>query len=109
MTTYDLHQHLWPAPFVTALRKRTNPPRLVRKELTTTEGSFAVDLRDHDPEARLDALDRDGVEVAVLSLQPSLGLDGLADEDRSELEETWAEAARDLVAAGAGRFLAFSP
>src|SRR5262245_2614415 len=109
MTTYDLHQHLWPAPFVTALRKRANPPRLVGNELTTAEGTFTIELRDHDPESRLETLDRDGVDVAVLSLQPSLGLDGLPDEDRGELEDGWAEAVRDLVAAGAGRFLAFSP
>jgi 6-methylsalicylate decarboxylase len=108
-TTYDLHQHLWPAPFVTTLRKRTSPPRLVRNELTTAEGTFRIDLRDHDPETRLETLDRDGVDVAVLSLQPSLGLEGLPDGDRGELEDTWAEAVQDLVAAGAGRFLAFSP
>jgi hypothetical protein len=109
MTTYDLHQHLWPAPFVTKLRKRTNPPRLVRNELTTAEGSFAIDLHDHDPETRLEMLDRDGLDVAVLSLQPSLGLEALPDDDRAELEDGWAEAIRELSTASAGRFLAFSP
>jgi hypothetical protein len=109
MPTYDLHQHLWPEPFVTTLRKRPKPPRLVRNELTTAEGSFAIRLQDHDPETRLEMLDRDGLDVAVLSLQPSLGLDALPDEDRAELEEAWAEAARELVTASAGRFLAFSP
>jgi hypothetical protein len=109
MTTYDLHQHLWPAPFVTTLRKRTNPPLLVRNELTTAEGSFAIDLRDHDPETRLETLDRDGLDVAVLSLQPSLGLERLQDGDRAELEDAWAEAIRELITAGTGRFLAFSP
>jgi hypothetical protein len=109
MTTYDVHQHLWPPPFVATLRKRTSPPRLVRNELTTAEGTFTIDLRAHDPETRLETLDRDGVDVAVLSLQPSLGLGGLPDRDRDELEDTWAEAVRDLVEAGSGRFLAFSP
>src|SRR5262245_6253233 len=109
MATYDLHQHLWPAPFVATLVRRSDPPRLVRDELTTAEGSFTVDLRDHDPDARVETLDRDGVDVAVLSLQPSLGLDRLPEGDRGELEDAWAEAVQDLVASGAGRFLAFSP
>jgi 6-methylsalicylate decarboxylase len=109
MPTYDLHQHLWPAHFVATLRKRTNPPRLVAGELTTAEGTFAIDLHDHDPEARLATLDRDGLDVAVLSLQPSLGLDALPDDERAELEDEWAEAVRELVEVSAGRFLAFSP
>jgi predicted TIM-barrel fold metal-dependent hydrolase len=109
MTTYDLHQHLWPARFVATLRERTNPPRLVRDELTTAEGTFLVDLRDHDPEIRLRTLDRDGLDVAVVSLQPSLGLDALPDADRAELEEAWADSIQELVTASAGRFVAFSP
>ena len=109
MTTYDLHQHLWPAAFVASLRGRTNPPRLVRDELITAEGRFQIDLDEHDPETRLGALDRDGLDVAVLSLQPSLGLDALPDEERSELEDAWADSVHELVTASAGRFLAFSP
>jgi 6-methylsalicylate decarboxylase len=109
MTTYDLHQHLWPAPFVAALRGRTHPPRLVRDELITVEGRFRIDLHDHDPDTRLRTLDRDGLDVAVLSLQPSLGLDGVPDEERAELEEAWVESVQELVTASAGRLLAFSP
>jgi hypothetical protein len=109
MTTFDLHQHLWPAPFVAALRGRTRAPRLVADELETAEGTFRIDLDEHDPANRLRALDRDGIDVAVLSLQPSLGVDGLADEDRDELEEMWASSVQELVATSEGRFLAFSP
>jgi amidohydrolase family protein len=109
MTTFDLHQHLWPAPFVTTLRARKRPPRLDGDELTTAEGTFLVDLGAHEPDARLKALDRDGIDVAVLSLQPSLGLDALRDEERAELEDAWADAALALVEASDGRFRAFSP
>jgi 6-methylsalicylate decarboxylase len=109
MTTFDLHQHLWPEAFAAALRGRAKPPRLVRNELTTAEGSFAVDLHVHDAEARLQTLDRDGVDVAVLSLQPSLGLAGLPDPERAELEDAWSDSVHELVTAGAGRFRAFSP
>jgi hypothetical protein len=109
MTTYDLHQHLWPAPFVAALAQRTDPPRLVQDELVTVEGRFRIDLHDHDPESRVQALDRDGVDVAVLSLQPSLGLDGLPDGERDALEGVWVDSVHELVEASTGRFLALSP
>jgi hypothetical protein len=75
--TYDLHQHLWPERFIAALRARTAPPMLSQQELVTTEGRFPVDLALHEPHARILALDRDGIDIAVLSLQPSLAVDAL--------------------------------
>jgi 6-methylsalicylate decarboxylase len=109
MTTFDLHQHLWPTPFVAALRERTTPPRLVGDELVTAEGTFPIDLHTHDPDGRIQELERDGIDVAILSLQPSLGLDALADDDRVELEQSWADSVEEVVAEGDGRFRAFSP
>ena len=106
MTTYDLHQHLWPEAFVEALRERKTPPRLDGDVLETCEGRFEVDLAQHDPETRLAALDRDEIDVAVLSLQPSLGLRDLAAPECEELELAWAEAVRELDST---RFRAFSP
>lgn len=109
MATYDLHQHLWPEPFVAALRARRAPPSLSGAVLTTCEGRFEIDLGAHDPEERLRMLDRDGIDVAVLSLQPTLGLAALAETERAELEEVWSESIRRVVSAGGGRFAAFSP
>ncbi len=109
MTTYDVHQHLWPAAFADALRVRSTPPRLDGGALVTREGRFEIDLRIHEPEARLRALDRDEIDVAVLSLQPSLGLDELDDGERDELEGVWVEAVAELTARPETRFLAFSP
>jgi 6-methylsalicylate decarboxylase len=108
MTTYDVHQHLWPEPFVAALEERTTPPYLDDGELTTREGRFPIDLGDHDVGARIRALDRDGIGVAVLSLQTSLGLESLSDDDRHALEETWVAGIQELVSSP-GRFLALSP
>jgi predicted TIM-barrel fold metal-dependent hydrolase len=109
MATYDLHQHLWPEQFVEALTARGAPPRLEGNALVTCEGSFEVDLERHDAGARVRALDEDGIDVAVLSLQPSLGLRELPHEEREGLEEVWVESVRELSAAGEGRFRAFSP
>ncbi len=109
MTTFDLHQHLWPEQFADALRARSDPPALDGGVLTTTEGRSEVDLAEHGLEHRLRTLDRDGIDVAVVSLQTSLGLERLPDGERAELEETWAYGVRELVEASAGRLLAFSP
>ena len=109
MATYDVHQHLWPESFIAALRSRQQPPFLDDCELVTSEGRFELDLDSHVPATRLRALDDDGVDVAVLSLQPSLGLELLEPDDCHGLEETWVDGMRELVAASDGRFLAVSP
>lgn len=109
MTTYDLHQHLWPGAFLDALRDRTVPPSLAGSMLTTHEGTFEIDTGDHEVAARLALLDRDGIDVGVLSLQTSLGLEQLSVEEREELEDAWAEGIREVLADAAGRLLAFSP
>jgi predicted TIM-barrel fold metal-dependent hydrolase len=106
---YDVHQHLWPEGFVAALEARQEAPYLRGGELVTPEGASAVDLAAHDPEHRLALLDRDGIDVAVLSLQPSLGIEQLAGAERDELELTWLEGVRELVAAAGGRFRVFAP
>jgi hypothetical protein len=109
VTTYDVHQHLWPAAFVDALEARTEPPCLAGGTLTTREGTFQVDLAMHEPEARLHALDRDEIDVAVLSLQPSLGLDRIEMTEREALEQIWSESTLGVVSASGGRLVAFSP
>lgn len=109
MTTVDVHQHLWPEPFVTVLRSRHEPPFLDGDELVTREGSFPVSLESHDPKARLRCLDRDGIDVAVLSLQPSLGLDALPSGELEELEDAWATGIREVVEGSSGRFVALAP
>jgi len=109
MATYDVHQHLWPVRFRAALAARDAPPLLTRGELVTTEGRFPVDLAAHEPEARIRALDRDGIDVAVLSLQASLGLETLSVGARDELEALWAEEVLEIASTSDGRFLALSP
>jgi hypothetical protein len=109
VTTYDLHQHLWPPEFVAKLRSRHSAPRLDGGELETREGRFAVDLDQHDLDVRLRLLDRDEVDVAVLSLQPSIGLDDLDDAEREALETSWADGVQELIEQTSGRLLAFSP
>jgi predicted TIM-barrel fold metal-dependent hydrolase len=105
----DIHQHLWPEAFVAALREREQPPFLDRDELVLVEGRFEGGLRDHDLARRLALLDRDGIGRAVVSLQPSLGLDALPDDERHGLEDVWLDGTRELLDAAEGRLLAFAP
>lgn len=106
--TVDLHQHLLPAPFIDVLRRRASAPRIVGAELELTEGRFAFDASEHDLEARLALLDREGTDVAVLSLQSTLGHDSLPAVERAELVAAWDEGIADVVATSSGRLVALA-
>jgi predicted TIM-barrel fold metal-dependent hydrolase len=104
----DVHQHLWPAPFVEVLRRRSSPPRVEGSMLELGEGTYPFDVVDHEPEGRIEALDRQGVDLAVLSLQPTIGLCELAHEERDELTAVWEDGVQQIVAASGGRFAALA-
>ncbi len=99
MPTYDLHQHLWPPALIDALRARRAPPRLRASTLELASGEWDLDLRCHDLDARLAALDRDEIDVALISCQPTLELD-------EALTEAYHEGVLELVAAADGRLRA---
>ena len=108
-TAVDFHQHLWPESFLGALSRRAEPPRLDGDELVLAEGRFAASLQAHVLETRLEELDRIEVETAVVSLQPSFGLEELPEDERRLLEEAWTDGVSELVAASRGRLLALAP
>jgi 6-methylsalicylate decarboxylase len=97
--TVDFHQHLWPEPFVRALRRRSAPPRLDGSRLELArEGGFETDLAVHTLERRLALLDEAGIDVAVVSLAPTMEVEG---ED--DLVEAYHEGILELAAASGGR------
>ncbi|MGH3115026.1 MAG: hypothetical protein ACRDOP_16300, partial [Gaiellaceae bacterium] len=100
MPSYDVHQHIWPDSVVDILRRRNRPPRLEHDVLELEEGSFPVDLGEHELEARLALLDRDGIDVAVVSLPPTLGW-----ERHPELADAYHAGVLELTAASGGRLL----
>lgn len=104
----DVHQHLWPEGFVAALAAREEPPFLRGSTLELDEGSYEIDLRDHDLGRRLAAMDRDEVDLAVVSLQPTLGIDLLHAEERGALFSAWEEGVVELVDAAGGRLAALA-
>ena len=107
-STIDVHQHLLPPPFVEVLRKRTSPPRIVGAELEIAEGRFPFDPAENDVELRLAVIDRQGTDVAVLSLQHTLGHDALPPDERGELVAAWEEGIATVVADAGGRFAALA-
>ena len=108
MATFDLHQHLWPEQLIARLSERRRPPFLSGSTLTTTEGSFPVDLDENRLERRLAALDTAEIDVAVVSLQPTLGYEGLPPSERQPLVAAYDEGIAELVDASGGRIEAVS-
>lgn len=78
-------------------------PRLDGDVLELAEGRFELDLAAHLPDERLELLERQGVETAVISLQPTLEL-----ERAPELADAYHEGIQELVAASGGRLWAFA-
>jgi 6-methylsalicylate decarboxylase len=109
MPTFDVHQHLWPEEVVALLSARTEPPCLRGSTLQIAgEEQSEIDLEDHNLERRLERLDRDETEVAIVSLQPTLGFERLPDADRTELASAWHAGARRFMSSSGGRVRAFS-
>ena len=103
MTTYDVHQHFLPPPFVETLRSRRDPPCLAGSTLELREGSFSFDERDNDLGERIARLDADGTDVAVISLAPTMET-----EAHPELRDAYHEGIREALAAAEGRFRALA-
>lgn len=106
---FDVHQHLWPEALVSALSRRREPPR-IRRSILHLEGAPESDahLGEHRLETRLRRLDADGTDIALLSLQPTLGLAGLAPDEEQELADAYHDGVLELVAASGGRLRALA-
>lgn len=109
MPTVDLHQHLWPAAFLEALARRQHPPRLSGSVLELAgEPATEIDLGAHDFETRLGLLDRCEIDVAVISLQPTLGIYELPTDEAAELVAVYEQGILELATASSGRLVALA-
>jgi len=109
MGVIDVHQHLWPPAFIRALTERKDTPRLDGNMLFLSEGAYEVDLDDHVLDRRLALLDASEIDVAVLSLQPTFGLQALATEERAYLEGAWEDGVLEIASAAGGRIVPLAP
>jgi 6-methylsalicylate decarboxylase len=101
MPSYDVHQHLWPEGLIEGLRARQERPRLRDGVLELPSGDWDVDLGAHTLEARLALLDRDEIDVALISCPPTLELD-------EALVEAYHEGIAEVIAASGGRLHALA-
>jgi len=106
MPTIDFHQHLWPEPLIELLARRDRPPRL-RGSVLELEGErdSEIDLSAHDPDVRVALLDRWELDVAVVSLQPTLGLAALREDEAAEIVAAYERGILELATAAAGRIV----
>jgi predicted TIM-barrel fold metal-dependent hydrolase len=99
----DVHQHLWPKQFVEELRRRTRLPHLRGWTLMTAgEPPYSVRSADHDVAGRQQLLEKDGVDLAVLSLSSPLGIEYLDPGDAHPLLNAWHDGVRDQDVSFAG-------
>lgn len=92
-----------------ALARRTSPPLLHGETLVLDpEGAFEIDPAEYGVEACLRNLDRAGIDVAVVSCPPTLGIDALEDEECELLRGAYHDGARAAVAQSDGRLVALS-
>ena len=103
MTTYDVHQHLWPSALVEALAARHTPPYLSDHTLVVEEGSFELDPAAYGLAACIANLDRAGIDVAFVSCPPTLGIERLDEREGDELRRAYHEGVLDAVEASGGR------
>jgi hypothetical protein len=109
VTSTDIHQHLWPPSFFSALSARSQPPRLNGRELELAGTPvWQLDVEAHELDTRLALMDRLGLARAVVSLQPTLGIDQLPGDEARELIETWESGILELADASGGRILALA-
>jgi len=106
VTATDLHQHLWPPSFLSALAARSHPPRLRGRALEIAgEAEWELNVEAHELDTRLALLDRYELECAVVSLQPTLGIDRLPGDEGQELLATWEDGILELARAAGDRIV----
>jgi predicted TIM-barrel fold metal-dependent hydrolase len=109
----DIHQHLWPEPFRAALGRRGEPPRLfpedggLRLEMAH-EPACPVHPAAHDPDARIRLLDREEIDLAVVSISTPVGSEALPADEAAPLVDAYNDGVRELVDASDGRLRAFA-
>lgn len=97
-TSVDVHQHLWPAALVEALRRRRTAPRLVGWTLHLAgEPPYEVDPAAHEPAKRAAAEPADR-SLALVSLSAPLGIEALPPAEGEPLLGAWHEGAAELPA-----------
>lgn len=116
MPVVDTHTHFIPIELVELLRRGEGPPDLSLEERDGEDPLIAHDngLRYpvfplfHDPAAKLEQMDRDGIDVSLVSLTPSLFLYWADARDTARVHRLINDAAATFVERGGGRLRALA-
>ena len=108
MPIFDFHQHLWPDAFVECLRERRRAPFLRDAVLTTTEGSFAIDLDEHRLDRRLSMLEEKRHRRRRRLASAHARVRGLPPHEREPLVAAYHGGILGLVGASEGRLVALA-
>src|SRR6476619_3378595 len=90
----DVHQHLWPEGFVSALSRRQDAP-CVRREgrdwslRVPAEPDYRFSSALHDPVQRRITLRGGGLDRALLAMSSPLGIEALDEDASRELLDAW--------------------
>ena len=86
----DVHQHVWPAALIEALRARRTAPRLRGWTLELAgEPDYPVAPAAHDVDVRAGQAIEDGLDLALVSLSSPLGIESLAPDEAAGLLEAY--------------------
>jgi 6-methylsalicylate decarboxylase len=112
-TRVDLHQHLWPEGFISALAARDRPPRVygsgdgMRLELGFEPGG-PLSATAHDPGRRLAILDAGEIDAAVISISTPIGVESLSEDEAGPLLDAYHDGIAEISAGSGGRIRAFA-
>jgi 6-methylsalicylate decarboxylase len=112
-TRVDLHQHLWPEGFISALAARDRPPRVygsgdgMRLELGFEPGG-PLAAAAHDPGRRLAILDAGEIDAAVISISTPIGVESLSEDEAGPLLDAYHDGIAEISAGSGGRIRAFA-
>jgi len=86
----DVHQHVWPEPFVDALRRRARPPYMTGWTLFLDgEPPSEIDPRQHDVRARAELARADGFDRVLIAPSTPLGIEWLPPEEAGPLLDAY--------------------
>src|SRR5690349_7374303 len=94
MAATDVHQHLWPEGFVSALAARSAAPAVRRDGRgwvirVPGEPDSPFGPATHDPAVRAADLHASGLERALLCNSTPLGIEALPEDDARPLLDAW--------------------
>ncbi len=116
MTIVDTHTHFIPMELVELVRRGEGPPDV---SLTERDGEDPLIVHDnglrypvfplfHDAPSKLEQMDRDGIDVALISLTPSLLLYWTDPAETARVHRFINDAAAALAGRGGGRLYALA-